>query len=72
MKKIIWITFFVALILVNALAWAAQYFGGVHIAMTYRLVVVLATCFITLVFVGAWHLINAAEHENSDNTGQRR
>ena len=72
MKKTIWITFFIMLVLVNALAWAVEYFGDLHIALGYRLVVVLAACSITLVFTGAWQLMNAAEREHADNTGRRQ
>lgn len=63
MKKIIWIVFFVALITVNALAMAADYFGGVYIAMPYRLAMVLALTMISSIFAGAWLLLSEADKE---------
>ncbi|TFH74632.1 hypothetical protein E3V39_00205 [Gammaproteobacteria bacterium LSUCC0112] len=66
MKKIIWICFFAALIVVNAAAMLADYIWGVYIAIPYRLVIVLAISFISLVFVGAWHLMLNAERERRD------
>jgi hypothetical protein len=66
MKKIIWICFFAALVIVNGLAMLAESVWGVYIAIPYRLVIVLAISFISLIFVGAWHLILGAERERSD------
>lgn len=63
MKKIIWLCFFIALVVVNALAMLADYVWGVYIAIPYRLVVVLALSFISLVFIGAWRLVLGAEKE---------
>jgi fatty acid desaturase len=63
MKKIVWITFFSALVIVNALAWLANYAGGVYIAIPYRLVLVMAITMITTVFAGAWVLMTQAEEE---------
>lgn len=57
MKKAVWITFFVALILVNALAEAAYYFGGVQIAMFYRLTMVLSITIAATVFAGTALLV---------------
>ncbi len=58
MKKAVWITFFVALILVNALAEAAYYFGGVRIAMFYRLTMVLGITIAATVFAGTALLVS--------------
>lgn len=66
MKKMIWLCFFIALIVVNALAMLAEYVWGVYIAIPYRLVVVLALSFISLVFIGAWRLVQGAEREKRD------
>jgi len=63
MKKIVWITFFSALVIVNALAWLADYAGGVYIAIPYRLVLVMAITMITTVFAGAWVLMSQADEE---------
>lgn len=75
MKKIVWISFFSALIIVNALAYAADRFGDVYIAMPYRLVVVLGITLISCVFGGAWVLMNRADEEvpsNRDTTAPER
>lgn len=66
MKKIIWICFFAALLIVNGLAMLAESVWGVYIPIPYRLVIVLAISFITLVFVGAWQLMLGAERERRD------
>jgi hypothetical protein len=63
MKKVVWISFLSALIIVNALAMLADYAGGVYIAMPYRLTIVLAITMITSIFAGAWMLINKADEE---------
>ena len=63
MKKLIWITFFSAIIIVNLLAVAADYFGGVYIAIPYRLVMILAITLIGTIFGGAWVLMRTAEQE---------
>ncbi|MDO8909855.1 MAG: hypothetical protein Q7W55_15325 [Pseudohongiella sp.] len=63
MKKKIWMCFFIALVVVNALAMLADYVWGVYIAIPYRLVVVLAISFISMIFIGAWHLVLDAEKE---------
>jgi membrane protein implicated in regulation of membrane protease activity len=66
MKKIIWLCFLIALIVVNALAMLADYAWGVYIAIPYRLVVVLALSFVSLVFIGAWRLVQGAEKDRND------
>lgn len=66
MKKVIWLCFFIALFSVNALAMLADAVWGVYIAIPYRLVVVLAISFISLIFVGAWRLVQGAEKEKRD------
>lgn len=63
MKKVVWISFIIALLVVNALAMLADYVGGVYIAMPYRLATVLAITMITSVFASAWMLINKADEE---------
>jgi hypothetical protein len=66
MKKIIWMSFFISLVVVNALAMLADYVWGVYIAIPYRLVVVLALSFISMIFIGAWRLVLDAEKEKRD------
>ena len=63
MKKAVWITFFTALILVNALAEAAYYFGGVQIAMFYRLTMVLGITLAATVFAGTALLVGKMSGE---------
>ena len=63
MKKTIWLTLFIALIVVNALAMAAEAYGALVIPIPYRLAIVLAISLVTLVFCGAWQLMRGAESE---------
>jgi hypothetical protein len=63
MKKVVWISFFITFVVVNALAMLADYVGDVYIALPYRLAVVLAITMITSVFSSAWMLINKADEE---------
>lgn len=67
MKKIVWISFISALVIVNLLAFAADRFGDVYIAMPYRLVVVFGITMISCVFGGAWVLMNRADEEVPSN-----
>ncbi|HDZ09680.1 hypothetical protein [Pseudohongiella sp.] len=67
MRKIVWISFISALVIVNLLAFAADRFGGVYIAMPYRLAVVLSITLISCVFGGAWVLMNQADEEVPSN-----
>ena len=67
MRKIVWISFISALVIVNLLAFAADRFGGVYIAMPYRLAVVLSITLISCVFGGAWVLMNRADEEVPSN-----
>lgn len=63
MKKAVWTAFFVALVVVNGLAWLAEYFAGLYIPVPYRLTVVLSITFITLIFAGAAALVSKADTE---------
>jgi hypothetical protein len=63
MKKVVWICFFGSLVLVNGLAILADMVWGVYIAIPYRLVVVLALSFISMIFAGAWMLVKGAEKD---------
>lgn len=71
MKKIVWISFISALVIVNVLAYAADRLGDVYIAMPYRLVVVLGITLISCVFGGAWVLMNRADEEVPSNRDTR-
>lgn len=63
MKNVVWITLLVALIVVNVAAEAAFYFGGVYIAMFYRIVLVTGITTISAIFVGATLLIGFLDQE---------
>ena len=63
MKKTVWITFFVALVFVNAMAEAAYWFGGVQIAMFYRLTMVLGITVAATVFAGTALLVHKMSGE---------
>ncbi len=63
MKHVVWITFIVALIVVNLSAWLAAEFTGFNIGMVFRLVLVLGITVIAAVFVGANLLIKNLEQE---------
>ncbi len=63
MKKIVWITFFVALVAVNLLAEAMNYFAGVQVAMFYRLTFVLSVTVVAAVFAGSTLLVKGMSGE---------
>jgi hypothetical protein len=63
MQKAIWISFALALVVVNALAEAVYYFADLYIAMVYRITMVLGITMITAIFVGAMMLIGKLEEE---------
>lgn len=65
MKKTIWLTLLIALIVVNGLAMAAEAYSGIVIPLPYRLVIVLAISLVSLVFTGAWQLMRGAESEQA-------
>jgi len=72
-KKAVWITFFVALVVVNAMAEAAHWFGGVRIPMFYRLTMVLGISVAAAVFAGTALLIGkmSGERPASDRFSPR-
>ncbi len=63
MKKAVWISFFVALVVVNALAEAMDYFADVQVAMFYRLVFVLSITVVAAVFAGSVVLVDKLGQE---------
>ena len=58
MKKAVWISFVVALVVVNALAEAMNYFAGVQVAVFYRLVFVLSITVVAAIFAGSTLLVS--------------
>lgn len=63
MKHAVWITLLIALIVVNVAAELVFYFGGVYIAMFYRIVLVTGITVIAAVFAGAILLVRVLEEE---------
>ncbi len=63
MNKVVWIGFICALIFVNLVAWLGERYTGIHIAIPYRLAIVLGITAIITVFSAAWQLVMKAEEE---------
>ena len=63
MKKVVWITLFVSIVVVNLAAWLVELATGFHIVMFFRLTLVMGITFITSIFVGAFLLVNKFEQE---------
>ncbi|MDE0508850.1 MAG: hypothetical protein OXI17_09470 [Gammaproteobacteria bacterium] len=57
-RKAVWISFFVALVVVNALAEAMDYFANVQVAMFYRLTFVLSITVVAAIFAGSTLLVS--------------
>jgi len=62
-RKTVWISFGVALVLVNLFAWLAQQFTGFNIPMILRLTLVLGITVGTIVFSGAFALLDKLDQE---------
>jgi uncharacterized membrane protein len=77
MKKAVWITLIVSLVLVNLIAEAGFYFSGTYINMFFRISLVMGITAIASVFTGAILLIGKLEEEKplsghvSDTLGER-
>ena len=63
MRKAVWIAFGVSLVLINLFAWVMEQYSGFSIPMILRLVMVLGITFGTIVFAGAFALVNKFEEE---------
>lgn len=63
MKKAVWISFGVALVVVNLAAWLAEQYTGFYIVMLFRIALILGITTITSIFVGAFMLVNKFEEE---------
>ena len=63
MKKAVWITLIVSLVLVNLIAEAVFYFSGTYINMFFRISLVMGITAIASVFTGAIILIGKLEEE---------
>jgi len=64
LKKIIWITFFTAIVLVNLAAWMVETFSGLYIVPLFRVALIFGITMITMIFTGAFMLINKIEEES--------
>jgi NAD/NADP transhydrogenase beta subunit len=62
-KKTVWITFAVALILINLLAWLTEQATGIHVDMILRLAMVLGIVVGSIAFAGAFALVSKFEEE---------
>ena len=63
MKNAVWITFAIALVVVNLVAEGLFYFTGFNIVMFFRITLILGITVIASVFVGAIMLISKLEEE---------
>ncbi|MEZ5492674.1 MAG: hypothetical protein R3F50_20520 [Gammaproteobacteria bacterium] len=63
MKKTVWIAFGIALVLVNLFAWLMEQSTGFSIPMILRLMLVLGITMGTIVFAGAFALVNKMDEE---------
>ena len=63
MKKAVWISFAISLVLVNLIAEIVSYFAGISIVMVIRISVILGITLITAVFAGTIMLVSKLEEE---------
>jgi len=63
MNKTVWLTMFIALVLVNLAAWLVERYTGVYIVMMFRLALIFGITAIASIFVGAMMLVKNLEQE---------
>ncbi|MDA0687047.1 MAG: hypothetical protein O2948_00265 [Proteobacteria bacterium] len=63
MRKAVWISFSIALVLVNAIAEIGNYYTGIEIHMFLRIAIIFGVTMGTFVFTGSFALINAMDSE---------
>ncbi|MEX0618602.1 MAG: hypothetical protein WDZ76_07065 [Pseudohongiellaceae bacterium] len=63
MKKAVWISFGLSLVLVNLVAWLVYQYSGFYIEMIFRIGLILGITTITSIFVGALVLVNKMDEE---------
>ena len=63
MKKAVWISFAISLVLVNLIAELTFYLTGVNIVMLIRIILILGITMITAVFAGTIMLVSKLEEE---------
>ncbi len=71
MKKAVWISFAISLVLVNLIAEIVYYITGFNIVMMFRITLILGITTITAIFTGAIMLVSMLEEEKP-LTGQVR
>ena len=70
MKKILLVTFLIAVIVVNLLAFLVERFADVPIAFMFRFALIVGIMFITAIFTGAAALLGFFEKEKPNNAAQ--
>lgn len=63
MRKTVWISFGIALVLVNGIAEIGYYFTGIEVHTFLRVAIIFGVTMGTFVFSGAFALINAMDEE---------
>ena len=63
MKKTVWISFGIALILVNVIAEVGEYFTGIEIHTFLRIAIIFGVTIGAFIFGGAFSLINTIDQE---------
>ena len=63
MKKTVWICFGIALILVNVIAEAGEYYTGIEIHTFLRVAIIFGITMGAFIFSGAFSLINTMDKE---------
>ena len=58
-----WLSFGIALVLVNLIAWLGEQLSGFHVPMILRLALVLGIVVGTIIFAGAFALVNTIDQE---------
>ncbi len=63
MKKTIWTTFGIALVLVNVIAEVGYYYTDIYIDMFFRIAVIVGITTVASIFAGSIILVNKLEQE---------
>ncbi|MDP6651992.1 MAG: hypothetical protein QGF90_07800 [Gammaproteobacteria bacterium] len=63
MRKVVWTSFGVALVLVNLIAEIAEFYTGIFVSMFIRIAIILSVAITAMVFYGSIALINDLEKE---------
>ena len=63
MRKVVWLTFGIALVLVNLIAVVGEHYTGIHVHMLLRIALIVGVTTGMSVLMGARILINKLEEE---------